>query len=375
VLASLAIAAGCSDGPTTAAPTQPNASVTTSATPTAYNVTVGAPIVLEGFAGSTYNLVTGVNTLGDVAGISMLGGTQHGARWPAGSTTPSDVGVGNPHDINAAGQLAGERGPRATLWTPDGAGGYTITNIGQQLPAALTSSATALNANGQVVGTYHVAVSDGVWADKCFLWTPDKPNATTGTVTLLPDLGGSFCIANDINSAGYVVGVSTDANNEQHAFLWTPPTSNRLGRIRDLTPGNGPSYATSINDARQVAGQHNTATAANAAIWTPTPLGAYVMTDLGTFTGTESWATDINDAGFVVGFARHGGLPDSDAFFWQNGEFTLLPGTGSISEAAALTPLDGSSVQVVGVSSEAGTTARTVLRWNVTLATGGSTSK
>ncbi len=373
-LASLAVIAGCTDQPSLTAPTRPNAAIITNPAPTTYTVTVDPVVTLAGFPGSDFTAALGINTLGEVAGTSKLGGIHHAVRWAAGSSSPSDVALGIAHDINTAGQLVGEVGVRAALWTPNGAGGYTLTNIGDQLPSAITSTANGINGNGQVVGTYHVAVSEGVWADKCFLWTPVKPNASVGTVTTLPDLGGSFCVANDINSTGSVVGASTNAEGESHAFVWGSSGWGRLNKIRDLTPGAGPSYATAINDAGVVAGQNTTETAGNAAIWTPVS-GSYVITNLGTLDGNQSWAMDINDAGFVVGFARHTGVFEDDAFFWQNGEFTILPGTASVTTAYALTNVNGNSVQVVGSSYDPATTARTALRWDVTLGSPGTAAK
>jgi probable HAF family extracellular repeat protein len=365
VIAAIAVTAGCSDKPTLTAPARANALVTSSPTPAPYKVTVDAPTVLEGFAGSTYNIASGVTPLGEATGVSKMEGVIHAVRWAAGSVVLTDVGIGTAHKINAAGQLAGELGINAVLWTPNGAGGYTVTNIGTQLPSAIVSSAHGINANGQVVGTYR-SESDGGWADKCFVWTPDKPNAPTGTVATLPDLGGSFCVANDVNASGYVVGSATTAAGENHGFVWVPPSFGRLGRIQDLTPTALYSYATSINDVGQIAGQHVTETAANAAIWTPSG-SAYVLTDLGTFTGTEAWAMDINEAGFVVGWARRSDQGESDAFIWQNGTFTLLPGTAPITEAAAITSLSGKTVQVIGGSLDAASGARTALRWKVTV--------
>ena len=363
MMATIAVAAGCSDKPTPTAPAHPNALVTALPTPAPYKVTVDAPTVLEGFAGSTYNIASGVTPLGEATGVSKMDGVIHAVRWAAGSTVLSDVGIGTAHKINAVGQLAGELGINAVLWTPNGAGGYTVTNIGVQLPSSVMSSAHGINANGQVVGTYRIA-SDGGWADKCFVWTPDKPNAATGTVAALPDLGGDFCVANDVNTSGYVVGAATTAAGESHGFVWVPPSLGRLGRIQDLTPTALSSYATSINDVGQIAGQHVTETAGNAAIWTPSG-GSYVLTDLGTFTGVQAWAMDINEAGFVVGFARRGDQVEDDAFIWQNGAFTLLPGPAAVMEAAALTSLSGKTIQVIGTAFDPASGARTALRWNV----------
>jgi probable HAF family extracellular repeat protein len=54
-----------------------------------------------------------------------------------------------------------------------------------------------------------------------------------------------------------------------------------------------------------------------------TPPGPYILTDLGTFGGLSAQASDINDAGQVVGAAASatsGGRP----FIWQNGVMTDL---------------------------------------------------
>jgi len=365
-VASIVVVAACSDRPEPTAPARANAIVTANAIQLPYTVPVDGPVTLEGFDGSAYDIAHGISALGEVAGVSSLGGVIHAVRWPAGSTALKDVGIGTPYDINTTGQLAGDAGLHAVLWTPDGLGGYTVTRIGEQIPSAISSSAYGINANGQVVGTYRVVSADGV-SDKCFMWTPNLPNSPSGIVTTLADLGGSFCVANDINSSGYVVGAATTTEGETHGFVWSPPSWGRPGRIRDLTPGAGPSYATAINEARQIAGQHTTDATSNAAIWTPTAGGSYVVADLGAFTGTESFALDINDAGFVVGFARRSDLSEDDAFFWQNGKFTLLPGTASINLAAALSDFDGKSVRVVGTSLDASTGTRTAVRWDVML--------
>lgn len=358
-IAALALTAGCSDEPALTAPTHVNPLVSP---PTPTTVTVGPPAILEGF--TTYVIVHGVNALGDAVGVTGgFGGGPQAARWAAGSTVPIHVAGGEPQDINSAGQIVGDSLGYATLWTPDGAGGYTRTSIAKQLPSAIISSSSGINANGQVVGWYRVAGSAGGWVDKCFVWSPVTPNATTGTVTTILGLGGSFCSAAGINSAGNVVGSSTTVDGETHGFMWSPGGGGRLGKIRDLTPRGGPSTAAAINNAGVIAGQHLW----SAAIWKPVNGGSYEVTDLGTFTGTQSWALDINDAGFVVGYASGESPNQQDAFIWQNGAFTLLPGTTPITAAVALTNANGNSVQVVGGSYDAANNNRTGLRWTVTV--------
>ena len=366
-IAALALTAACSDKPALTAPTRPNPLVSALPAPTPTALTVAPPEILEGF--TTYVIVHGVNALGDAVGVTGgFGGGPQAARWAAGSTVPIHVAGGEPQAINSAGQIVGDSLGYATLWTPDGAGGYTRTSIAKLFPSAITSSASGINAGGQVVGSYRVVGSAGGWVDKCFVWTPVTRNGTTGTVTSIQGLGGDYCAALDINSAGNVVGGSTTVDGERHGFIWSPGGGGRLGKIRDLTPRGGPSNAAAINDAGLIAGQH----LSNAAIWKPVPGGSYEVADLGTFTGTQSWAQDINDAGFVVGFASRESPYQQDAFIWQNGQFTLLPAATPLTYAAALTSLNGNSVQVVGGSSDATSSNRSALRWTVTVSSAAS---
>src|SRR5215831_5677384 len=48
----------------------------------------------------------------------------------------------------------------------------------------------------------------------------------------------------------------------------------------------------------------------------------YTVTDLGTLGGTFSWATGINEAGWVDGFSNLPGDVDQHAFFWRDGVMT-----------------------------------------------------
>ena len=86
------------------------------------------------------------------------------------------------------------------------------------------------------------------------------------------------------------------------------------------------------------------------------PPGPYVVTDLGTFDGVQSaQASDINDAGQVVGGAR------THAFLWQNGVLTDLGTLGGNSSAAAAVNAVG---QVVGAASTAAPSTSHAVRWD-----------
>lgn len=362
-LSATVILTSCTDAPVPTAPRGPSPSFTT------YAVTVSAPTILEGFAEKIFDLALGINNVGDAVGQSLQTGGVRATLWPSGSTIATDFAGQDTegHDINLAGQVGGWHNPDAILWTPAGAT-YTVANIGAQLLSPFRSVVNAINDYGQVVGVYDVsALGEDT---KCFLWTPSSPNGTTGTVTTLPDLGaGSRCFASDINSTGHVVGSRTTASGDSHAFLWSPTTPNAtVGTIRDLDPTNQ-AFAAAINDALQIGGSRTIAGVTNAAIWTPTGTGAFTVLDLGTFTGTTSSVSDINNAGFVVGTVRTTPT-DGDAFIWQNGVFTPLPELPNLdrSSALAMTDIMGTLVRVVGNTAPAGSlTFSAALRWDVTV--------
>lgn len=70
---------------------------------------------------------------------------------------------------------------------------YTVTPIGIQ--------AHAINASGQVVGM--------LANTHAYLWTPNQPNGSTGTLTDLGTLGGHTSDAKGVNTSGQVLGNST----------------------------------------------------------------------------------------------------------------------------------------------------------------------
>jgi len=267
--------------------------------------------------------------------------TQHLTDLSLPGTAPSEA-----FGINETGQVVGSvnsDGRRAFLWDPSTG---TMIIISDPLPPG--AEATAINGRGQVVGFGRIR---GGLVDHAFLWNPDVPNGTTGTLTDLGTLaGGSGSAAFGVNDRGQVVGCSytsfCDPANGT-AFLWTPDVPNgTTGSMIELgtLPGGSGSEASGINNGGQVVGASADADGtAHAFLWTPgAPNGATgTMTDLGSLPGGSAGrAFGINDRGQVVGCSYISSsttfcdLFSADAFLWtpdvQNGTTGTMIGLGAL---------------------------------------------
>jgi probable HAF family extracellular repeat protein len=202
------------------------------------------------------------------------------------SPNKPDAGVS---DINQLGQIVGN----ADSVVPNVGGGAVLW----QSPSVLVpldptgrftgSRAAAINTGGQVVGFGR----RGAGVDTAWVWVPDVPNGSTGTIVVLPPFKGlPIHRAEGINDAGDVVGWAATARGTTYALLW-----------------------------RRNPGQPD-----------PAGAGAYLAPiDLGASLGRNGKAYDINNALTVVGQLR------ADAFAWDpvNG-VRLLPGPPGGSESA-----------------------------------------
>jgi probable HAF family extracellular repeat protein len=119
-----------------------------------------------------------------------------------------------PMAINERGQVVGRSGTRserihAFLWQ-DG----KMRDLGTL--GGRRSVALAINERGQIVGWADIGTTDknGKSIAHAVLWQ-------NGTMIDLGTLGGQSSAAVAINEHGQIVGVSTSANGEQHAVLWT----------------------------------------------------------------------------------------------------------------------------------------------------------
>jgi probable HAF family extracellular repeat protein len=230
-----------------------------------------------------------------------------------------------------------------------GAGGITITSIAPNT----SGQAEDVNDGGQVVGYTENWYSLPL---RAFLWTPSQPNATAGTYEDLGTFGGATAQARAINNAGHVVGISGDASEVGHPFLWT-----RAGGMQDL--GLAPDWtgasAWDINESGQVAGLAGTGAGQRAAVWTiSVDAGGSVEVanreSLGTLPdGGSSVGFGMNNLGQVVGYAYSTETGPNRAVLW-----TRTP-TGWVIEDLGPLPGDYSSTaygindqgQVVGYSS------------------------
>jgi probable HAF family extracellular repeat protein len=184
---------------------------------------------------------------------------------------------------------------------------YRATDLGTL--GGLQSYANDINSAGQVVGGSGTGIGSPD-EDFAFLWEK-------GVMISLGSLEGFSSVANAINPAGQVVGWS----GNDHAFLWDK------GVMTDLGPGE----ANDINAAGQVVGQGQIeGTTWHAVIWKNG-----VKTDLGTLGGRMSWALGIDPVGRVVGWA-HTVKKGPHAFLWENGVMTDLNIPGDFSAANAI---------------------------------------
>lgn len=110
--------------------------------------------------------------------------------------------------------------------------------------------------------------------------------------------GGVNSSASDINNAGDIVGTSETMSGQRHAFILIGSVMTDLGTL----PGGDRSSASGINNLRQVVGSaRNSVGVFHGFVWQ-----SGVMRDLGAFPpedpiGSQSFASAINDAGFIAG--------------------------------------------------------------------------
>ena len=108
--------------------------------------------------------------------------------------------------------------------------GGTMIDLGLLSPVDNYSEATRINDFGQIVGYSAIQDSNGyVHSDAPFLFA-------NGSLSNVGSLGGGYGMANDINNAGQIVGISADVNGVTDAFLAIGGVFTDLGRFANAYP-------------------------------------------------------------------------------------------------------------------------------------------
>jgi probable HAF family extracellular repeat protein len=192
--------------------------------------------------------------------------------------------------INDAGQAVVNCNGRAYLWTLSGG----LTPLGD-LGGGETYG-YAINNLGQIVGESYIDAT----TSHGFLWD--------GQIHDLGSLSGMvMCKPLSINNLGVVIGYIQLGDPYWSTFIWTQAGGLQL--MDGLQPIDGGGYATTIKDDGRMVGMKN----GHAWLWTAPGPG----TDLGGLTGFGvTWAVDINQTGQVVGFAANSENESRHAFSW-----------------------------------------------------------
>ena len=206
-----------------------------------------------------------------------------------------DMGAIN--GINDAGQTTGSydlydasfQGPHAYVTSPDG---KTLTD--KNPPGAISSIGTAIDAQGRIVGC--ATNAQGTHAVR---------TGADGKLHALPTLGGNKACAAGFNAHGVVVGYSTVASGDTHAFV----TGQHGAGVTDLgTLGGDYANAVAVNLKGWIVGSSKDAGGVSTAfIVAPGSLEMSSVTALdgtGRYAGHPSEADGLDADGHVVGSAE-----------------------------------------------------------------------
>lgn len=217
---------------------------------------------------------------------------------------------------------------------------YTVTDLGSL--GGGNTSPVAINDQGQVVGSSSTATGQ----NHAFVWSSDTGMDDLGT---LP--GDISSLADGINSQEQIVGASYSATGVQRGVLWYGGTASAIG---PLSPSTTPLvWADAINDAGHIVG------GSTISIDNGVPTHAYFlsqgagMQDLGVLPGCpsscQSSATAINQSDQIVGWSD---TPSANlhAVLWNNATQITDLGTLDGDPSASATAINNKG-QVVGQSS------------------------
>jgi hypothetical protein len=186
--------------------------------------------------------------------------------------------------------------------------GYFV--VGLSAPGATSTSATAINDSGQVVGS---AVVDGSYYG--FMYS----GGSGGAYTMLSVPGSTLTTPNAINAAGQIVGIFT--NGAVASFLYSGGVYTTIN-----VPGSGRTDARAINTQGEIAGDFRIGSENYGFFYSG---GAYTTIHVPGSTFTS--ITGLNSTGEVIGY-YHAADGVNHGFYYAGGVYTTLslPGVDSL---------------------------------------------
>ncbi|HWE93209.1 MAG TPA: hypothetical protein VG269_04480 [Tepidisphaeraceae bacterium] len=250
----------------------------------------------------SYSWATGINNSGQVVGYFGVNGDNHAFLYSGGTVQTLDAlpgdNINGASRINSSGQVIGTSG---VLGDPNVNHAFLYSAGQLQALGTLggaTSSASGINASGQVAGSS----TDAAGYQQAFLYSGGVMQNIAATY---PQTNSD---AAAINDGGQVVGNVDFGNSGVQGFLYTGGTMQFLGSL-----GGSVTIPEGMNNAGQVVGGS-----------TVTPgefdYQAFVYSD-GKMQplGTLGFAYGINDSGEIVGESDVVGQGAADGFLYDNG--------------------------------------------------------
>lgn len=282
---------------------------------------------LGALPGDFSSIAWGINANGDVVGWSASSnGTRAFLYTNAGGIVALPSLPDRPRslarDINDAGVIVGSASVdssdpgHAVLWS-----GGSVQDLGT-LSGGFFSEAYGVNRLGQVVGWADTNDGSSVAHTHGFLYS-----AATGMVDITPDNDTGYAL--DINDSGQVTGYRT-ALGGYHAYRWQAGLFVDLG----VLPGFAHSFGNAINASGRIAGNSSSATGNSEHLFRSLDAGG--LQDLGG-EGQHNSGLGINASGVVVGtkgnfqrallFTDAGGLQDLNTLIDPSLGWVLMSAT------------------------------------------------
>lgn len=234
-----------------------------------------------------------------------------------------------------------------------------LTDLGA-LRGGFSSASGGISPNGLIAGW-----SENGETDPTFLGVPVIHGVLwkNGAIKDLGTLNGGYeSAALAVNSRGQVVGAADNSIVDatpmsSDVYGWGTQTRAFLlqnGVMQDLgTLGGTDAVAVLVNERGQVVGESyvdsNPSAYCGQNLQSFNTTGAFlwengVMTNLGSFGGTCTYASNLNNRGEIVGLSTTTGDQFQHAFLWKDGSFSELPNANGGNNSAGLALNEGGAV-------------------------------